>query len=252
MGKLSVRYPAWGADTACTGLARLLQRPPTPWHYKLTMLTTLITLSLATMAVPHETPTPVPSLTSEALPQRSGPSSRIPYTYMELGYSRATLKGLYEGNDVNINMLGFVGALELGPNVHIFAGGGRSITATVANATVEGGQVDNWFAGIGIHQYVTPQLNGFLRVSVAGYALQADNPFINRAGHDTIYTAGVRMFIWNAWEIGATVARADVPSADMIYEFSALYRLTESLGLGMIYNKPEEGDSVSIGARWYF
>lgn len=212
------------------------------------MLTTLITLSVAALACPHETSAPAPSLIQASLTSQDSSRSHIPYTYMELGYASSTLN--YDGNDVDLSMLGFVGALELSPNVHIFAGGGRSIEATVDNVTVEGGQVDNWFAGIGIHQYVTPQLNGFIRVSVAGYALQADNPSINISGHDTIYTAGVRMSIWDEWEMGASVSRA--PKPNIIYEFSALYRLTESLGLGMIYNKPEEGDSLSIGARWYF
>jgi len=222
------------------------------------MLTSLITISVAALATGHEPPIPArpkaPSvnLIQETLANSQGPDSRIPYTYVELGYSSTTLDGYYEGNDVEVDMQGGVGSLELTPYIHIFVGGGRSSSATVQNVSVQGGQIDNWFAGIGIHQYITPELNGFFRVSVAGFALQADNPAINIASHDTVYSGGVRYFAWESWELGASASRAEAPNADLTYEVSALYRLTESLGLGVIYNKPDEGDTVSIGARWYF
>lgn len=220
------------------------------------MLTTLIALSIGTLAAANETPpqpiAPVESLIQETLARGGQPDSRIPYTYMELGYSTTVLDGFYDGRDVEMNMMGVVGSLELTPYVHIFAGGGRSTSASVTGLSVQNGQVDNWFAGIGIHQYITPNLNGFFRVSVAGFALQADDPYINRAGHDTVFSGGVRYFAWDVWELGASLSKADVPNADLVYEASALYRLTESLGLGVIYNKPADGDTLSIGARWYF
>jgi hypothetical protein len=222
------------------------------------MLISLITISVAALVPGHETPilarpeAPALNLIQETLANSQQPDSRIHYTYLELGYSKTTLDGYYEGNDVEVEMQGGVGSLELTPYIHIFVGGGRSSSATVKNVSVEGGKIDNWFAGVGIHQYITPELNGFLRVSVAGFALQADNPAINIAGHDTVYSGGVRYFAWEAWELGASISRAEAPNADLVYEASALYRLTESLGLGVIYNKPDRGDTISIGARWYF
>jgi hypothetical protein len=194
----------------------------------------------------------VESLIQETLARGGQPDSRIPYTYMELGYSKANLDEVYNGLDAEANILGIVGSLELAPYVHIFAGGGRSTSASVTGLSVQNGQADNWFAGIGIHQYITPNLNGFFRVSVAGFAYQADDPDINRAGHDTVFSGGVRYFAWDVWELGASLSKADVPNPDLVYEASALYRLTESLGLGVIYTKPADGDTLSIGARWYF
>ena len=194
-------------------------------------------------------PAPVESLFQETVAQ---PNSSMPYTYMELGYSNNYIEDIVADHDADVNMVGIVGSLELTPHVHIFAGGGRSTSASLSGLSTQNAQVDNWFAGIGIHQYITPNLNGFFRVSVAGFALQADDPYINRAGHDTVFSGGVRYFAWDVWELGASLSKADVPNADLVYEASALYRLTESLGLGVIYNKPADGDTLSIGARWYF
>jgi hypothetical protein len=220
------------------------------------MLMTLLALSVGILAAANETPTqpvaPVERLFQETLARGDQPDSRIPYTYIELGYSSTVLDGFYNGNDVEVDALGFVGSLELAPNIHIFAGGGRSISASVTGVNVQGAQVDSWFAGLGIHQYITPKLNGFFRVSVTGAALQAEDPYINKAGHDTVFSGGVRFFAWDSWELGASMFKADISGAKSIYEASALYRLTESLGLGVIYNKPADGDTISIGARWYF
>ena len=220
------------------------------------MLTTLIALSIGTLAAANETPplppAPVESLFQETVARGGQPDSSMPYTYMELGYSNNYIEDIVADHDADVNMVGIVGSLELTPHVHIFAGGGRSTSASLSGLSTQNAQVDNWFAGIGIHQYITPNLNGFLRVSLSGIAYQEDLLDINYATRGTVFSGGARYLAWDFLEFSGNISKVDASRSKLVYETSALYRLDENLGLGIIYSKPDKGETFSIGARWYF